>query len=300
MKKLIPDIESYIVRNKYEIKKIVRLFYGEIRDKLLEERLVRELIRIGVTNNIEYVAQKISQEWVNSYFTPWITQQIESASLSIMKKIDKLFGGPSVQSIELLKPALDYIKKEAGELIVNMTRHQIEAIRNVISLASRNQWGYLKTMELLRPTVTLTELESKWVVNEYKRVYGAVIDSMREKLGASGAKKVAELKAQASAARKARYLENNRTERIARTEHSRAYNNGLLNSVQAGINKGKYSSAMKVWRRTNFTDNHPSSVGNDGVAVQLWEAFPTPDRFGNEMLYPSEIYEHCIIEIEMY
>lgn len=300
MKTFIPDIDAYIERNKKEIKRIIKIFYGEIRDKLLEERLVNELIRHGITTEIEYTAGRVSENWVNNYFTPWITHETESASLSIMKRLDKLLGGPPVESITLLEAALDFIKKETGELVVNMTAHQIAAIKNVIALTSRNQWGYLRTMELLRPTVTLTDLESGWVVNEYSRVYSKILEQMRKKLKPALAREIAERKAQAAAARKARYLENNRTERIARTDLSRAYNNGLLNSVQTELNRGKITGAMKVWRRTNFTDNHPSSVGNDGVTVQLWDFFPYPDIFGNPMLYPSEIYEHCIIEIELY
>lgn len=269
------------------IKNIFRQLWGKNLDLITAKR-VTEAMR-GVDTKIIEQAQRNISVFGETVFKPGMANVIGKGGQKVLDAINDMSNASMF--FDITHPAVtDWLRDHTAEEIVGkLYETQAAAIKHSIRQSLKLQLPFQQTKEMLKHGMILTETEVGWVTNHYARAYDSYLkEYVNDGLGNPAGR--AREAAQRFADRQGRRYFDNRQERIARTELSRAHGVAEQSSLIQAEENGYIRNTRRTWRRTSTLDNWPSSITNDGATVGLREPFPSGAMF------PDEINERCILE----
>lgn len=193
--------------------------YKEMREAILNGDVNPEWIADWQQDYSKFIIANLQPKWLEA---------MEAANVEREEKYPEWYFNPAADGVR------NWTENRAAELVTQVTREQVDALRAVVRMATQLQIITIDELaRAIRPTIGLTKPQS--VANI--RYYNKLIDS--------GMKTA---KARDLAARYAARQHRWRAYMIARTETATAYNQGALEGAKQAQAKGYLDEDMvKVW-----------------------------------------------------
>lgn len=225
------ELSNYINNKRLSIIKPFNSLVKDMQGFANVENSKRIIQLGGLPNEMRDGWSKQIKEFVNKNIKESHIEAIQAASERMTRRIERT----RKQGLESpSKAAKHWIDEETAKLIANLTAAQLANVHAIIH--HQIIWGVTSPYQLariLRPTVGLTEREAVAV----SRFYSSLLEQG-----------VGQEAATAQLNRYANYLHRVRTDRIARTELSNAYNFGQWDSVRLARDSGLIDGVVeKSW-----------------------------------------------------
>ena len=269
--------EVFTAQNQTSLIKVINSLWGMQIDTITQDRVIRALELQGLPNEwLNELTQNIDF-FIDNQMTPTMIGKTDLAGSTLVDLIDE--GLDVGLAYTPGSNAITFVNGEMNILINNLKDPLNNNVTNTLRNAIDNNWSITEVKQAMSPAMTLTEIQDNAYTAFKGRLSNDLTDKQKAKLADNYFKK----------------LQNERSERIARTELTRVKHFGEIDALNQNIQTGIISRATKIWNRSNYKDNWESSIINDGVEVGINEGFPEPCATGNDM-YPSEINEYCYLD----
>ena len=233
-------LNRIVLKNSKRIRTLLSRVWGQIRSEISS----RDITSTRFSGEVEHEIESAYSNFVNNNLAPiWL-----KAILSAAKYMKREMGGTkSVSAEEILEgwewsggyAALrEWIDTSAGSKITLFTQTEIESFRAALSI-----WMMQSPIPLIGSKDSISGI-LKNTVGLLPR-YQSAIAKYAANLAENGASQAT---IERAIARESRRLLKSRAETIARTEISTAWNQGIIESVRAGVKDGDIIGEMyKRW-----------------------------------------------------
>jgi len=265
-------LREYLDKNEPKIQRAVRKMWNAEREMITVQEMEKIMQYSWVP--IEWV-----QQWTNDYTTfvnevmapAWrdaMENSVEYMNGEIQKYARKQFEDTHIgQFIE------EWIREHGGELIVELSEAQHEAIRELLRIyILEHPLSPYDLAKVIEPLIGLTSSEAV-AVARYRE--SLVKENLSENVIENLTNKYAE------------FLLKKRALRIARTELSYAYNRGQLEAIREAKANGFFrGEVIKTWLTAHDERTCEFCQSLDGEVVGLEETYPGATKREQEILTP--------------
>jgi hypothetical protein len=302
------DFPFFIKQKGIDIRKVLREFWKKQGFEITNKD-VWTMIQGGGVMPAEFEARMslAVERFIRERFRPTIAGAIGYAGngsrkvRGMMDEINRVVGSDLMFDVAS-KRVVDYLEVQGAELVVQMSRSQINGLKAMLQTAARNDWTVGETTHMMKKGITLTGMESRAVANHYQLVLEKEIQRFLG-FGKPTAIKWARKNAEFAAAKKTRFFQDVRANRISRTELKRAKTFADIEAHRQAIDAGYVENAYKTWRKGSFKDNWESSDLYDGKRIPVDQSFA---QFGTpayttltNFMGPGEINDLCFLEFDV-
>jgi hypothetical protein len=296
--------EKILRQFKPRMRRAFRLFFESQRDEV-KMMIVSESLRTG-TLPVEFMEtiEKETSSFVSGNFKAILAAAFFTSGGGMSERIGSAIGTELFFNPNTID-ALKFIEKKGADLVVQMTRSQMDSLKVMLDHAIKNNWKPGEATRFMKSAISLTRRETAAVVNVYKKTVDENLKRFLDQgLSVSEATRKAKNVGKFRAQRKASFLYDTRANRIAVTELKRAHVEAQISAHRQAIKSGVISKAKKTWRKGNIKDNWGSSNLYNSKTIPIDEDFR---QFGIpakttmlDFMGPGEINERCYLEFNVY
>jgi hypothetical protein len=228
--------------------------------ELVTQDSAREIIQLGgLQGEMRDAWEKLISEFVANSVMPEHHNAINTASEALRARIAR-----RIKATSAMASAAMWVNERGGTLLADLSAAQLANAQAVIH--AQVIWGATSPYQLqqmMKPMVGLTARDATAVGRFYQRLITEGI-SPKDAVGRLD--------------RYARFLHNNRADRIARTELSDAYNFGQMDSIRGALNDGALEGEVtKNWLAGGQAPCDICTENEAAGYIALEEAFPSGD-----------------------
>jgi len=265
-------LREYLDKNEPKIQRAVRKMWNAEREMITVQEMEKIMQYSWVP--IEWV-----QKWTNDY-TVFVNEVMAPAWRDAMQNAVEYMNGQieryakkQFEDTHIGKLIEDWIREHGGELIVELSEAQHEAIRELLRIyILEHPLSPYDLAKAIKPLIGLTSSEAV-AVARYRE--SLVKENLSENVIENLTNKYAE------------FLLEKRALRIARTELSYAYNRGQLEAIREAKANGFFrGEVIKTWLTAGDERTCEFCQSLDGEVVGLEETYPGATKREQEILTP--------------
>jgi len=265
-------LREYLDKNEPKIQRAVRKMWNAEREMITVQEMEKIMQYSWVP--IEWV-----QQWTNDY-TTFVNEVMAPAWRDAMQNAVEYMNGQieryakkQFEDTHIGKHIEDWIREHGGELIVQLSEAQHEAIREILRIyILEHPLSPYDLAKVIQPLIGLTSSEAV-AVARYRE--SLVKENLSENVIENLTNKYAE------------FLLKKRALRIARTELSYAYNRGQLEAIREAKANGFFrGEVIKTWLTAGDERTCEFCQSLDGEVVGLEETYPGATKREQEILTP--------------
>jgi len=265
-------LREYLDKNEPKIQRAVRKMWNAEREMITVQEMEKIMQYSWVP--IEWV-----QKWTNDY-TVFVNEVMAPAwrdamqnAVEYMNGQIELYAKKQFEDTHIGKLIEDWIREHGGELIVELSEAQHEAIRELLRIyILEHPLSPYDLAKAIKPLIGLTSSEAV-AVARYRE--SLVKENLSENVIENLTNKYAE------------FLLEKRALRIARTELSYAYNRGQLEAIREAKANGFFrGEVIKTWLTAGDERTCEFCQSLDGEVVGLEETYPGATKREQEILTP--------------
>lgn len=265
-------LREYLDKNEPKIQRALRKMWNTQREMMT----VKEMEKIM---QYSWVPIEWVQQWTNDY-TKLVNEVMAPAWRDAMQNAVEYMNGQieryakkQFEDTHIGKLIEDWIREHGGELIVQLSEAQHEAIREILRIyILEHPLSPYDLAKVIKPLIGLTSSEAV-AVARYRE--SLVKENLSENVIENLTNKYAE------------FLLEKRALRIARTELSYAYNRGQLEAIREAKANGFFrGEVIKTWLTAGDERTCEFCQSLDGEVVGLEETYPGATKREQEILTP--------------
>lgn len=263
---ILDKLNSFLDASSPYAAKIVRNLYKNQQDAITF-REIREAIVRGDMTTAQY------REWQNDY-SRFVTNELEPIWKDAMKKSAENFQSSNSFSFDLShRNVVSWIEENGARWVTNQSEESKRAMRAMLGYASTGEYSVDELAKVIRPTIGLTEAQSKANARYYTHVKERLKKSNPTMRPATVERRAREAAAKYSE-RQIRY----RADTIAQTELAYAYNRGYDETIHQAMEQGLMGRMARRWITARDSDVCPICADMDGVIVDMDSEFDLPTK----------------------
>lgn len=265
-------LREYLDKNEPKIQRAIRKMWNTEREIITKEEMEKVLQYSWVP--VEWI-QRFTNDYtvfVNEVMAPAWRDAMQNAVEYMNGQIER-YAKKQFEDTHIGKFIEDWIREHGGELIVQLSEAQHEAIREILRIyILEHPLSPYDLAKVIEPLIGLTSSEAV-AVARYRE--SLVKENLSENVIENLTNKYAE------------FLLKKRALRIARTELSYAYNRGQLEAIREAKANGFFrGEVIKTWLTAGDERTCEFCQSLDGEVVGLEETYPGATKREQEILTP--------------
>jgi len=265
-------LREYLDKNEPKIQRAIRKMWNTEREIITKEEMEKVLQYSWVP--VEWI-QRFTNDYtvfVNEVMAPAWRDAMQNAVEYMNGQIER-YAKKQFEDTHIGKLIEDWIREHGGELIVQLSEAQHEAIREILRIyILEHPLSPYDLAKAIKPLIGLTSSEAV-AVARYRE--SLVKENLSENVIENLTNKYAE------------FLLEKRALRIARTELSYAYNRGQLEAIREAKANGFFrGEVIKTWLTAGDERTCEFCQSLDGEVVGLEETYPGATKREQEILTP--------------
>ena len=265
-------LREYLDKNEPKIQRAIRKMWNTEREIITKEEMEKVLQYSWVP--VEWI-QRFTNDYtvfVNEVMAPAWRDAMQNAVEYMNGQIER-YAKKQFEDTHIGKFIEDWIREHGGELIVQLSEAQHEAIREILRIyILEHPLSPYDLAKVIEPLIGLTSSEAV-AVARYRE--SLVKENLSENVIENLTNKYAE------------FLLKKRALRIARTELAYAYNRGQLEAIREAKANGFFrGEVIKTWLTAGDERTCEFCQSLDGEVVGLEETYPGATKREQEILTP--------------
>lgn len=260
-------LNSFLDKKSPQVAMFVRRLYSN-QQKAITYRELREAVQNG------YMDEATLQAWQEDY-SRFVAEYLEPAWAEAIKAHAAVFEAAHAGFLfDVMQEGVQsWIKTNSARWVRDQSAESRHAIKAMINYSTTGKYTVDELSRIIRPTIGLTEAQSRANINHYTRVKQNLLKNnpkMREE--------TAEKKAREAAAKYAERQHRYRADTIAESELAYAYNKGMDKAIRQAQAQGVMGRMVRRWITARDGGVCSMCAALDGEIVDMDSSFDIPAK----------------------